>query len=253
MTPADRARIAREYAECAAVLDEQPDVAGAAALFDQALTNGLVAIVGAEWPGDERNGRQTKPARALIRIIEERCPENAPGVHLIQISEADVIQIDVRTLLDALDVSQPTRHARGGGGAITRQHIQALLALDDHGALGQLHGELLDKNWRRTHVADRQLIGHAASYLEFIGEAEADRRAETIGDYLPADPKESATAYDPQLCPVCDRHTLIVNGLDDFGEGVGSGMCIVCSYERSDEIAYWEAASDRIARHVNDD
>jgi hypothetical protein len=126
--------------------------------------------------------------------------------------------------------------------------VQALVALDDHYALQMLFDQYLDVTWRRTHVADRESRAHAEHYLGLIGESEADRRAAQIADYLPFDPKDRTITEDPQECPVCGRPTLLVGALDEFGEGVGSGTCVVCSYERSPTIAYWEAVSIRLAR-----
>jgi hypothetical protein len=116
-----------------------------------------------------------------------------------------------------------------------------------------MHDQYLDQTWRRAHVLDRELRAHAYRYLDLIGEAEADRRAELIGDYLPVRPKDRAMTNDPQECPVCDRKALLVDALDDFGEGLGSGTCLVCSYERSGEIAYWAAADIHIARLATDE
>lgn len=38
-------------------------------------------------------------------------------------------------------------------------------------------------------------------------------------------------------CPVCGRETLAVSGIDDFGVGYGSGVCLVCSCVRSPDAA----------------
>ncbi|MGH9022499.1 MAG: hypothetical protein ACRDV9_05265, partial [Acidimicrobiia bacterium] len=42
-------------------------------VFDTAVTNGLLAIVAEEWPGQEvgKDGR-TKPATALLKLLEDK-------------------------------------------------------------------------------------------------------------------------------------------------------------------------------------
>ncbi|MEU2907911.1 hypothetical protein ABZ771_34345 [Streptomyces globisporus] len=49
---------AEEYGRCATVLDVDFQVPGAAAIFDQALTNGLAAIVAHIWQGQEIEKRK---------------------------------------------------------------------------------------------------------------------------------------------------------------------------------------------------
>lgn len=64
-----------EYGECTAALVQNPEASGAEALFNQALSNGLAAIVAHHWPARERkrNGR-VKSAADLLAIINREAP-----------------------------------------------------------------------------------------------------------------------------------------------------------------------------------
>lgn len=235
-----------EYARCAAVLDENHEVPGAAALFDQALTNGLIEIVATEWPGSEseRNGHM-KSARGLLGIIEDKAAMSAPGIYSINRPDGfGPVSVDSSCLKAALYVSQPVRHGRvvASSGTLDRKHIAALLALDDHPALMVLSGEYSDQHWRKAQVLDLQLQDHAFRYLALIGDEEAERRVNTVDEYLPFDPGGEGEA-EAQTCPVCNYETLVASSFDNYGYRVGVGQCIVCSYEKSSDVAENEALS----------
>ncbi|MGY5078984.1 hypothetical protein ACWIGX_18090 [Streptomyces nigrescens] len=70
---------AEQYGRLAAVLEKDREVPGAAAIFDQALSCGLAAIVAHQWPGEElkKNGA-VKSARFLIEVAKARA-EKCPG------------------------------------------------------------------------------------------------------------------------------------------------------------------------------
>lgn len=58
-----------DYAEGIAVLDEDHDVPGAAAIFEQALRNGL-AVIAARWPNSDLNSKgKVKSAKNLLEVI----------------------------------------------------------------------------------------------------------------------------------------------------------------------------------------
>jgi hypothetical protein len=62
-------------------LQDDLEAAGAEALFDHALSNGLTAIVSAEWPGDElRKDGKIKSAVDLLAVVEAKLPQVTPGV-----------------------------------------------------------------------------------------------------------------------------------------------------------------------------
>ncbi|MHC3454945.1 hypothetical protein [Streptomyces prasinus] len=92
-------------------------------LFDDALSNGLAAIVAYEWPGEEQGRRgRVESARALLEVIEEHMPATDGIVLLLdgqpvpKLPQADTdtssrardlsshTRVDVNTLLDGIKV-----------------------------------------------------------------------------------------------------------------------------------------------------
>lgn len=248
---------AEEYGRCAAVLDVDFHVPGAAALFDQAVTNGLAAIVTHMWQGEEsekrRNGdHRMKPASQLLKVIVDKCDEVRHGVRRIPDRPAEpLVDVDVAALTDALEQTQRVRHARGTG-QLEQRHITALLELDHHSCLRQISEERRESDWVKDTIQDRYEQQRAYDYLELIGEREADRRIELAAEHLPAHPDDLIDGARLTDCPVCGRETLTVSGIDDFGAGYGPGTCLVCSYVRSPAAAHDLALSHMLARHQDD-
>lgn len=248
---------AEEYGRCVTVLDVDFQVPGAAAIFDQALTNGLAAIVARTWPGQEtekrRNGdHRLKAASQLLKIIAEECDEAREGIRVVpDAADEPEIAVDVATLNDALEQTQRVRHARGVG-ELEERHVVALLELDDHSCLRQVSEEKREADWVKNEIQDRYERLRAQDYLELIGEEEADRRSALAADHLPAHPDDLIDGMGLADCPVCGRETLTVRGLDDFGVGYGPGTCLVCSYVRSPATTHDLALNHMLARHRND-
>lgn len=220
-------------------------MAGAGALFDEAITNALAAIVASEWPGKDttKSGDRVLSAASLLGVIQERCDAVSLGVYALPTLAYgnERVDVPVDAMMDAVGRAQASRHARAAKSDLTPDDVAALAALDDHPALRTLFDENIDEAWRRAKVLDRQIAEHASRYLELIGDEEASRRAEMVDEFMPSDPKERYDAVEPQDCPVCDYPTLIVEGVDEFGFTVGVGTCVVCSYYRSADIARDEA------------
>ncbi|MFD3720072.1 hypothetical protein [Streptomyces sp. NPDC058674] len=64
-----------------------PSLAGREGIFDQALSNGLAAIVASEWPGKESDGRGfVLPARTLQRVDHLMHAEGAIGFALVEVA-----------------------------------------------------------------------------------------------------------------------------------------------------------------------
>ncbi|MFE6127793.1 hypothetical protein ACFQ6Q_05900 [Streptomyces sp. NPDC056437] len=248
---------AEQYGRCATVLDVDFQVPGAAAIFDQALTNGLAAIVASIWPGEETEKRRTgdhrlKPASQLLKVITEKCGEAQDGMRLIPDATDDTpIAVDVAALSDALEQTQRVRHARGVG-ELEKRHVAALLELDGHSCLRQISEEKRESDWVQNEIQDRYEWLRAQDYLELIGEEEADRRVALAADHLPAHPDDLIDGTDVTDCPVCGRETLAVRGLDEFGAGYGPGTCLVCSYVRSPATAHALALNHMLDRHQDD-
>ncbi|WP_157036382.1 hypothetical protein [Streptomonospora alba] len=248
---------AEQYGRCAVVLDVDLDVPGAAAIFDQALTNGLTAIVAHVWPGDEsqrlKNGHdRMKSASHLLDVITERCIEDGQGQLLIPNNQDKThLSADVANLRDALDQTQRVRHGRDTG-TLTKQQVTALLGLDEHVCLRQVSDERRESDWVKNEIRDRYEQRRAADYLELIGQEEVDRRIVLASDHVAAHPDDLVEGKDVVTCPVCNRETLAVTGIDDFGVGYGPGTCLACSYVFSSHAAHEEALSHMLSRHSKD-
>jgi hypothetical protein len=263
---------AETYAQCTADLELAPTPAAAAGTFDTALTNGLAAIVAHEWPAELAfaNGR-IKSASALLDVVEKKAtadPEQAglfvlpdpepdkpaaapantswPWVEDIQLPPLDT-RIDVESLRDGLNRTQPVRHGRGTG-SLERRHLDALLALDDHITLRCLSSEHADRAWEEAKDADAHTRARAAALLLRIGHEEAARRAQTAAElHEPYHPKHNPDGLDLQHCPVCGYESFSSDHQDEHGIGIGVGQCLVCHYERSPEAAAEEAENQIFA------
>ncbi len=116
----------------------------------------------------------------------------------------------------------------------------------------------VDMDWDeaigRAHIADQQEVKRAEAYLALLGEDEALRRADTAHDRLAAlDDREDGGPVEVDECPLCGHCALLVTDFDDFGGTEGPGICVVCSYERSDDIAREGAVAEHISRIMNKD
>lgn len=250
-------------------------VPGHEGIFDQALSNGLAAIVAAQWPGHEKkNNGRVHYARDLLAVITDNLTETgAPGVYEIpdpdsapasetgepapagpvgSIFDVHVPQaaalttrIDVGLLTEAIDLSATARHGRGNGG-LQRRHIEALLALDDHPSLGTLEEENAEQQRHAVREEDRRSADQAQSLLELIGADEAGRRSRSTENPNAYDPKHNPDGDDFDTCPVCGHGNFCVQGLDLWG-WVSYGQCVVCSYRRSPQMADEEGAGRQIA------
>lgn len=262
---------AMTYAKCTTDLELSLASAGAAGVFDQALTNGLAAIVAHEWPDQVAyNDGRVKSASALLKVIEERAAANPeqPGVRVLpdpdppapgrdggtpwpwadgeELPPLDT-RIDIETLRDALRATQPVRHASGTG-ALERRHLDALLALDDHTSLRCLSSEHADRAWQDTEEEDAHSRARAAALLMRIGDEEAIRRAEEAAKLHDSwHPKYNPGGLNLQTCPVCGYETFSADHDDEHGMGVGVGQFLVCHYERSAEKAAQEAGAQIFA------
>jgi hypothetical protein len=250
--PADANR-KRLYAEGAAVLDEDCHVVGAEALFDQALTNGLLVIATSYIPGHPAGDPKKKQPSASAWLTQlskqagvtdgvaqlptgKRAQEFDEQIGLRYLDHEELVPLYVKQLRDALRRTQAARHGRGPGEQVRPEDVAALLALDAHPALGALVNHYLDRDWRRAQIADRSEQARAADYLDLLDEDEVDRRANHSALALAS--MTSEDDMEPQDCSVCGRTALLSSGGDDFGYGITAGTCLVCSYRRSDRIAY---------------
>ena len=186
--------------------------------FDAGLTNGLLAIVTEEWPGEEVTPKgRMKAARELLNLIDGH---GKPFPH-----------VDTAVLREGLDLTQPARHGRSDDefAVVGREHVAALLELDEHPALRFLGDASTDRD-----------IDHLI-WLAFVQRAEAQ---------LPLDPKDRLDVPDPEDCDECLRPTFLPSGRDMFGGSVTAGECIACGYSRTEDAAYERAVHEAITRAV---
>ncbi|OIJ62788.1 hypothetical protein WN71_037615 [Streptomyces mangrovisoli] len=245
-------------------------MAGREGIFDQALSNGLAAIVAFEWPGKESDrNRRVLSASALLQVIEKHIPATdgivlVPDQHpMPQIPQGDSdslfqaprlsshTRIDVSTLQNGIEASQAARHGRGVGG-LQHRHIEALLALDGHRSLGVMGEEQQDRIQQTAQREDAASQKRAAEYLERIGEEEAARRAENVANPYAYHPKHNPDGHDLDTCPVCGHETFCVEGLDPVFGQVVYGQCLVCTYTRTPGAAEDEAFTKHL-RSIMDD
>ena len=187
-------------------------------LFDTALTNGLLAIVSSEWPGEDqaKDGR-TLPASSLLDVVRRR-----GGLELIV----------VESLQEAIALTQPVRHGRADDedDVVTSSHINALGRLDSHPARA-----IVEKCRNKTH--DQCLV---IAYYE------------RANDELPAAPKERVDHPDPDDCDECARPTFIRSGWDSFGGTMTGGFCVACGFELSEADASDRAFDADLRERLND-
>ncbi|TXR94506.1 hypothetical protein EAO73_35080 [Streptomyces sp. col6] len=250
------------YARCSAEIDGNPHAVGAEAIFDQALTNGLAAIVSAQW-GEKavmnKYGR-VKSATELLTVVEGKAEKEGSEIYVIPDPEpaserdpgdspwpwaedSDLPDLDTRinvaVLREGIKGTQAVRHGRGEGG-LAREHIDALLALDDHESLRSLMTEHADRAWDSARDEDLHSRARAAALLRRIGDEAAARRAEEAAElHTPYHPKHNPEGLALDDCPVCGYTAFSADCGDELGMGIGVGQCLVCHYERS-----WDTAND---------
>ncbi|KAB2808357.1 hypothetical protein F9L07_22850 [Pimelobacter simplex] len=172
--------------------------------YDVALTNGLLAVIGALDPNAITNKKGfTLAARELLPI----------AVSL-------GLDIDLDVLTEGLDLTQPLRHGRADDEWIQLRpkHIDALRALDDLDGL-----QLLDEIDQHRTVDDLMVALFAQQASTY-----ADRNVTGIKDYLDMAPTET--------CEECGRETFVPDGYNPDGE-VTVGLCIACGWERDPATA----------------
>ena len=257
-----------QYAVCCYALMQGRIKDGAEAVFDQALTNGLAAIVAAEWPGDEFDKRRfVLAASGLLDVIVQHGTDGGPGVtHIRREGEPvwlpafsgeeptpnyTVIEVDV--LRDALTIIHPVRHARDAFDAdapLGDEHIDALREFGYHPALFTAD-IAIDRAEERIHAADVIECERAAAYYLALDDEEQTRRQAInyearFGYVGPEDRCEV------EECPVCDNVALVARRFDGWLDEIGIGTCMVCSYSRSADLAEELATGRMMERHSDD-
>lgn len=188
--------------------------------FDAAAANGLAAIVafGGDGREYETTGGVVKSPLALLAIV--RAYEN--------VRTPALSSPDLRTLKKGIKKAQKFRHGRAeeDWDVLREEHLNALVALDEHAALQVL--ELVDG-------------------MDFEDAASAVFAQEAM-DLLPFDLRDRQMVPEPTECDACWRMTLITDGVDAFGINVGEGICIACGTERT----YEDTLSDYLSWRFGD-
>ncbi len=269
--PATQRRRAEQYARCTHSVARDRVSIGAEAVFDQALTNGLTAIVAHSWPGKEKDRRgriisaaglldvvrdNGKPAAAgVIRIVHDPTkPDFGPPILATPTPNFTAVAIDV--LRDAITVTQVIRHAREIGStppkSLTDEHLTALEALDYHPALGVYMSEQQDQDQNRTERADSAEYDRALRTLHSLDETELERRR-TIDHTAEFAYRTKDSAREVEECPVCGADSLVIDHRDSLLDAIGIGRCYVCTYERTREAADLLAIDLQIERAMAKD
>jgi hypothetical protein len=247
---------AREFGVCTAALIIDPEVSGAEAMFNQALSNALVAIVTHHWPDrvHKKNGN-VKSAADLLAIInsEARKQGNMRVLEGQQHGHRWRTAIATKVLAEGVRRSDPIRHGKVGGSRLELRHVDALRKLDTHPSLRKVGESLNDEHWVRMMSSDREARKRAMLYVLSLSEDEWDRRQTPsyIEEYLPFSPKEQSMSLGVAECPVCELETLVVEEIDMFGLGIASGTCRACGYTRTPDVAEDEAIAEKIAFEID--
>jgi len=244
---------ARQYAVCTYALRHDRVSDGAEAIYDQALTNGLAAIVAHNWPGAdmEGSGGNTRAASGLLKVTADRGVqaerERVRVMHAVdqRPSRSSILRVenfttvDVPALRDALRVTQAIRHARAtgeDGAKLTEQHVEALAALDYHPALFAITDELVERSQAGIAGRDEAERARAAAYYQALDADERERR-EAI-DYVSEHAWETHDDRSVvEECPVCSTRALVAPVQDNVIGEIGIGFCFLCSYGRKAEVA----------------
>lgn len=274
-TPDAQKARARQYALCTVALKYDRISAGAEGVFDQALTNGLAAIVARMWPGEEMGRFGVKSAAKLLEVIaaegvaagdgtfqvvyergQEPKPEPEPETELVEdpfegpsrIFERqpynwmpNYTTVNTVVLQEAIEATQAIRHARATDAdtdvTLSEEQIEALDALSFHPALEGMSEHLYERVTENDEAADQAERERAVVYLELLRDgSELERRVQI--DY-----REEYEYYRPDgrsevyECPVCEVYSLVAHAHDGWIGEVGIGQCVVCGYRRSSAVA----------------
>lgn len=263
---------ARQYAICTYALDYGRVADGAEGIFDQALTNGLAAIVAHTWPGAEMSSKgRALSAAGLLDVIEERgqavdggivrVPHEVGGPEYTDLPfdegpMPNFTSVEIEPLRDAIRTTQAIRHARDLDNAaatvLTDAHMGALRELDYHPALFSLSSEAIDRLEEVTWSADATERARAERYLEALGDTERRRREQI--DYAELYGFETTEdRVEVEECPVCLQTALVAATRDPLLDEIGVGHCVVCGYERTAGVAGDMALGVQIERATGRD
>ncbi len=255
---------AQEYGRCTRALLEDQERPGNEAIFDQALTNALTAIVAQRWPGDEVGGGRVKSAGRLLDEVAARgveiesgvveLPDLAPPQGLVLGDEPTPTVVNVTVLREAIGITQRPRHARlEPREPLRSEHVDALAGLNVDASLRVSFSEFdLEEHEEQVALRDATESARARGYLRLLEVSEEwDRReaVDFVGEFTEIEDDEQ---IEPAECPVCGLQALVPWGYDSYGREIAWGTCVACSYTKSFEVADLEARDEAIDQAVND-
>lgn len=253
-----------DYGRCTRALEQDREQPGAEAIFDQALSNGLAAIVSRRWPGEEVRGRLVKSASECLDVIEKHGAQLEAGVYELEDidppppgfvlgDEPTPTIVRVAVLREGLRITQPPRHARVHEPQPLRaEHVDALRILNVDASLQVVFADFdLDELEQRVALADSVELARARRYLELLSPEELEHRdgIDYVGDYTEVD---DGDRIEPAGCPGCGLQALIPSGFDSYLGEFAWGTCVACSYTKAYEVADFEGRDEKIERAVND-
>jgi hypothetical protein len=148
-------------------------------------------------------------------------------------------EVRLPVLREAISRTQSVRHARTGehSPGLEQAHFEALELLDFDPALFALSDELIERAEKSVDQEDSAEMSRAEAYWDSIGSEERERRgAENYSDrYAYYHPKHGEVRVDE--CPVCWLTAFVAEQFDRYVDEIGVGVCVACSYRRSQPVA----------------
>jgi hypothetical protein len=229
-------------------------MSGAEAVFNQALTNGLLAIASSYLPkyGSQISARMLPPASRIIDdLVNEfgesdglcELPLDPPSstttlTDFLRFADDHSVTLPTGYLKGAIIRTDGPRHGRAEVGQVLESDVDALTSLDEHPALQSLSVAHADRYWRKGELDDQLEWQRASQYLDLLDEwaaGERDRRCDEPPSRFVKPGDDDGVPV--QLCPVCNAEALVPTGTDWMGYGITAGVCTVCSYRRSPQVA----------------
>ena len=256
---------ADDYGRCTRALQEDLERPGNAGIFDQAVTNGLAAIVARRWPGEETDQNRVKSASHLLEVVAAHGAEVGQGV--IELPDLDPppqgspfgdeptpTLVKISVLRNGIEITQRPRHARLTPREPLRDtHVEALAALNVDDSLGVSFADFdLDEYEEQVALRDAAETARARAYIDLLGVSDEWDRREAVDFVAEFTEIEDDERLEPAECPVCGLPALVPSGYDSYGREIAWGTCVACSYTKSFDVADLEARDDAIDEAVND-
>lgn len=229
---------AQHYAAVVLALRAEPKMVGAASMWNEALTHGLLALrqkAGVVEKEGKRPGAESMLSWA--RGDRKRCTEWG---------------VLFGVLLEGVQRLDMERHGSARREGLKDEDLHNLYSLNDVDELDALADGPMDVDYVRAMGLNEVEFVRASRYWEMISddldEEEIDARVAAAGPSIaPGD----AVEWNLQDCPMCGYQAL-VGRYADHVDHIGAGVCWLCSYERSETVAWDEGIRAKITLHDDD-